>query len=98
MDLVKLTHVEPYRIYCDPYAKFDDPTFDKFQSIKTLTNATYPLSWFSDLNGGEDAKYLVFKFVGGKYLFYHFVISVRGLQPVTKAIFQQSINKGKRGM
>jgi hypothetical protein len=55
LDLVKLTLAKLYRLYCDPYAKFDDPTFD---FIETLTNATYPMSWFYDLNGGKDAEYI----------------------------------------
>jgi hypothetical protein len=53
------------------------------------------MSWFFDLNGGVDAEYLIFSFVGGKYLFFHFVVGVGGLQPITKATFQQSINKVK---
>jgi hypothetical protein len=53
------------------------------------------MSWFSNLNGGMDVEYLIFSFVGGKYLFYHFVVGVKGLQPITKATFQQSINKVK---
>ncbi len=60
MDLVKLTLAELYRLYCDPYAKFDDPTIDNFQSSETLTNATYPMSWFSDQNGGKDDEYIYF--------------------------------------
>jgi len=42
-----------------------------------------------------DGEYFIFSFVGGKYPFYHFVVGVKGLQPVTKATFQQSINKVK---
>jgi hypothetical protein len=47
---------------------FMPPTFDLYV-IETLTSATYPMSWFSNLNGGMDAEYLIFSFVGGKYLF-----------------------------
>jgi hypothetical protein len=43
----------------------------------------------------EDVKYFIFSFDGGKYLFYHFVVGVRRLQPITKVTFQQSINKVK---
>jgi hypothetical protein len=46
-------------------------------------------------NDGKDAEYFIFSFVGGKYPFYHFVVGVKGLQPITKATFQQSINKVK---
>ncbi len=35
---------------CDPYAKFEDPTFDDFNVIKTLTNSNLPMEWFFDLN------------------------------------------------
>ncbi len=95
MDFVKLAHAKFYKLYCDPYAKFEDQIFDNFHFIGTLTSATYPMSWFSDRNGGEDAEYFVFSFVGGKYPFYHFVVGVKGLQPITKATLQQSINKVK---
>ncbi len=77
------------------YAKFEDPTFDNLYFIETLTSATYPMSWFSNLNGEVDVEYVIFSFVWGKYPFYHFVVGVRGLQPITKATFQQSINKVK---
>jgi hypothetical protein len=39
---VKLAQVELYTFYCDPYAKFKDPTFDNFHPIEALTNETYP--------------------------------------------------------
>ncbi len=35
---------------CDPYVKFEDPTFDDFKVIKTLTNLNLPMEWFLDLN------------------------------------------------
>jgi len=47
------------------------------------------LSWFFDLNGGEDAMYLGFSFVGHKYLVYqHELSSARELQPMTKDAFK----------
>jgi hypothetical protein len=79
VDFVKSTYAELYKLYCDPYAKFEDPTFDNLYFIETLTNATYPMSWFSNLNGGVNVEHLIFSFVGGKYHFYHFVVGVRRL-------------------
>jgi hypothetical protein len=48
---VKLTQHEFYRLYCDAYTRFDDPTFDDFNVIEALINDAFPMSWFSDLNG-----------------------------------------------
>ncbi len=42
MGFVKLARIELYTFYCDPYAKFEDSTFDNFHSIEALTNETYP--------------------------------------------------------
>jgi hypothetical protein len=95
VDFVTLGHAELYTLYCNPYAKFEDPTFDNLYFIETLTNTTYPMSWFSDLNDGMDVEYLMFSFVGSKYHFYHFVVGVKRLKPITKATFEQSINKIK---
>ncbi len=49
-----------YRFYYDPYVKFEDPTFNDFNAIETLTNNNLPMDWFFDLNGGEDVIYLAF--------------------------------------
>jgi len=60
VEFVKLTQHELYCLYCDPYAKYEDMTFDEFNSIQTLTNHTLLLSLFSYLNGGEDVYTLCF--------------------------------------
>jgi hypothetical protein len=62
---------ELYWLYCDPYAKFEDPAFDKFNAIETLTNNNLPMDWFSNLNGSEDVVYFAFLFFGHKYLVYY---------------------------
>ncbi len=67
VEIVKVAQQELYSLYSDPYAKFEDPTFDNFNVIETLTNSNL-MEWFSDFNGGED--YLVFSFVGQKYHLY----------------------------
>jgi hypothetical protein len=67
---VKLAQHEFYRLYCDPYTRLDDPTFHDFNAIEALINDAVPMSWFSNLNGGEDVVYFAFSFVGHKYLVY----------------------------
>jgi hypothetical protein len=39
--------------------------------MEALTNETYHISWFLNLNGGSDDKYFTFSFVEGKYYIYH---------------------------
>ncbi len=93
VEVVKVAQQEFYRLYCDPYAKFEDPTFDNFNVIETLTNSNL-MEWFSDFNGGKD--YLVFSFAGHKYLVYlSSDDGVRGLQPITKLALSWVINKVK---
>jgi hypothetical protein len=57
---IKQAQQELRRLYCDPYTKFDDPTFDYFNVIEMFTNDVLPMSWFSNLNGLEDTMYLAF--------------------------------------
>jgi hypothetical protein len=48
--------------------------------METLTNETYPISCFLNLNGGSDDKYFIFSFVKGKYRIYHSIVDgARGL-------------------
>jgi hypothetical protein len=55
------------------------------------------LSWFFDLNGGEDAMYLGFSFVGHKYLVYqHELSSSRELQTMTKNAFKAIVANVKQ--
>jgi hypothetical protein len=87
---------ELYWLYCDPYVKFEDPTFDNFNAIGTLTTNNLPIDWFFDLNGSEDVVYLALLFLGHKYLVYY--IGENGfasLQHVTKEAFRQVVNKVK---
>jgi hypothetical protein len=93
VEVVKVTQQEFYRLYCDPYAKFEDPTFDNFNVIESLTNFNL-LEWSSNFNGGKD--YLVFSFVGHKYLVYlSSDDGVGGLQPITKLALSWVINNVK---
>ncbi len=81
-------------LYCDPYTKFEDPTFDDFNAIEALTNSNLPMEWFFDLNYEED--YLAFFFASHKYLvYYNNDDGVGDLQPITKIAFNQTINKVK---
>jgi hypothetical protein len=41
VEFVKLTQQELYRFYYDPYAKYEDLTFDEFNSIQVLTNIPF---------------------------------------------------------
>jgi hypothetical protein len=76
-------------LYCDPYTKFDDPTFDDFNVIETLTNDVLSMSWFSNLNGLKDTMYLAFSFARHKYLLHqHKLSNVKKFQPVTKEAFR----------
>lgn len=69
-----------YKFYFDLYAKFEDLVFDNFHSVETLTNETYPISCFLNLNGGSGDKYFIFSFVKGKYRIYHSIVDgARGL-------------------
>jgi hypothetical protein len=43
---VKPTQHELYMLYCDPYTRFDDPTFDDFNAIQALINDALPMNWF----------------------------------------------------
>ncbi len=67
---IKLVQHEFYKLYYNPYTRFDDPSLDDFNTIKTLINDTFPKSWFSNINRGDDAMYLAFLFIGHKYHIY----------------------------
>ncbi len=67
---VKFVQHKFYRLYCDPYKRFNDLTFDNFNAIETADNENIPMSWFFDLNGRKDAMYLAFSCVGHKYTIY----------------------------
>ncbi len=80
VESVKLTQHEFYKLYYDPYICFNDIAFDDFNAIETLTNDVFPISQFSNLNGGEDVVYLAFSFVGHMYPIYqHDLSSIRKL-------------------
>jgi hypothetical protein len=70
VESVKQAQQELYKLYCHLYTRFDDLAFDDFNVIEMLTNDALPMNWFSNLNSIEDAMYLVFSFVGHKYLLY----------------------------
>jgi hypothetical protein len=55
VEVVKLAQFKLYKLYCHSFTKFEDVTFDVFNAIENLTNATMSMQWFSNLNGGEDA-------------------------------------------
>ncbi len=41
---VKLAQHKLYRLYCDPYIRINDPTFDDFHAIEILINDVLPMS------------------------------------------------------
>lgn len=80
---------ELYKLYCDPYTKFDDLAFDDFNVIETFTNDVLPMSWFSYLNGLEDTMYLAFSFARHKSLLHqHKLSNAKKLQLVTREAFR----------
>jgi hypothetical protein len=62
VEVVKLTQLEIYKLYCHSSTKFEDVDFDDFNLIGNLINPTMSMQWFLDLNGREYAKYLAFFF------------------------------------
>jgi hypothetical protein len=53
---------------------FEDPSFDDFNFIEALTNENVPITWFLNLNRGEDVAYVTFSFVEYKYFIYQSTI------------------------
>jgi hypothetical protein len=41
---VKLTHQELFKLYCNPFTKYENPTFDDFNFLFTLSNDAFPMS------------------------------------------------------
>jgi hypothetical protein len=73
---------------------FEDPSFDDFYFIEALTNENVPITWFKNLNGGEDVAYFAFSFVERKYLILQSTIdNLIVLQLFAKATFNQAISK-----
>jgi hypothetical protein len=95
VEFVKLAQHELYQLYCGPYAKYEDLTFDEFNSIQALTNHTLLLSLFSDLNGGKDMYTLCFHLLTISTILPFHVDGGRKKQLVTKNVFNQAINKVK---
>jgi type VI protein secretion system component VasK len=89
VESVKQAQQKLYKLYCDPYTRFNDQTFDDFNAIETLTNDALPMNCFSKLNSLEDAMYLAFSFVRHKYpLYQHKLFNVQNFQLVTKEVFK----------
>jgi len=89
VESVKQAQQKLYKLYCDPYTRFDDLTFDDFNVIETLSNDALLENCFYNLNSLEDAIYLAFSFVGHKYpLYQHKFFNVRKFQLVTKEVFK----------
>jgi hypothetical protein len=83
------------QLYCDPYVKFEDPTFNDFNAIETLTN-NLPMDWFSNLNGNEDDVYLAFLFSDHKYhVYYTSEDGSASPQLITKEAFKRVVSKVK---
>jgi hypothetical protein len=67
---IKLVQHKFSKLYYNPCTRFDDPSLDDFNIIKTLINDTLFMSWFSNFNCGNDAMYLAFLFIGHNYHIY----------------------------
>ncbi len=70
VDIIRLAQQKLFKLYYDPFTKCDNPTFDDFNSLFILSNDTFPMNWFFDLNGGEEKMYFSFLFVTSKYPIY----------------------------
>jgi hypothetical protein len=95
VEFVKLAQLDLYRLYYNLYAKYEDPTFDEFNSIQALTNHTFPLSLFFYLNSGNDVYTLCFHLLPISTLLPFHVDGGGKKQLVTKDVFNQAINKVK---
>jgi hypothetical protein len=67
VDIIKLAEQKLFKLYYDPFTKYDNPTFDDFNFLFILSNDTFLMNWFFDLNGGEKKVYFAFLFVKGEY-------------------------------
>ncbi len=67
VESVKFVQHKLYRLYCDPYMKFNDLAFDNFNAIEIVNNENLPMNWFYYFNDGKDAMYVAFSCVGHKY-------------------------------
>jgi len=63
MDVIKMAQHELFKLYYNPFTKYENPTFYEFNhSILTLTNGTFSMNWFFYCNGGNEFMYLAFSF------------------------------------
>ncbi len=44
MDIFKPTQQDLFKFYYDPFTKYEDPTFDDFNYLLTLSNDTFPMN------------------------------------------------------
>lgn len=70
--------------------------FDDCNSFPILSNDTFPMNWFFNVNGGEEEVYITILFVRGKYPIYQtcndgFI----GFELVTKDVFNKVATKVK---
>jgi hypothetical protein len=70
VDIIKLAQQKLFKLYYDPFIKYDNPTFDDFKKKFILSNDTFFMNWLFDLNGGEEKMYSAFLFVRGKFPIY----------------------------
>jgi len=66
IDAVNVFQLDLYRFYFDPYTKFDDPTFDEFKALESLTTKNLLMSLCEDLNG-EEVDCFIIEFVSAKF-------------------------------
>ncbi len=70
VDIIKLAQQKLFKLYYDPFIKYDNPTFDDFKFFFILSNDTFFMNWLFDLNVGEEKMYFAFLFVRGKFPIY----------------------------
>jgi hypothetical protein len=54
VDTIKLVHQRLFKLYYDIFTNYEDPTCDDFNSLFILTNDSFPMNWFFNLNGGKE--------------------------------------------
>ncbi len=69
VDIIKLAQQKLFKLYYDPFIKYDNPTFDDFKFFFILSNDTFFMNWLFDLNGGEEKMYFAFYLSEANFLF-----------------------------
>ncbi len=94
VDTIKLVHQRLFKLYYDIFTNYEDPTFDDFNSLFILSNDTFPMNWFFNLNGGKE-KIVSCILICWRQV--HYITNHQdgfiGLEPVTKDAFNKVATK-----